>query len=235
MNNRLRGMACSLAALVFGSLATLDADIIYNNSTNDLSTRFNPGTLEVGDEIILAGSARFLTNFSFEFWGTNTANPSAFSSTVTATVRFYLNDGPLFNGYATPGTLVYSSGPFAINPTARSTLIYTAGSDFPSGGLFLGSGPGGTLLTNMTWSVQFAGMGPTDSAGVDIYSPPVVGGEHTDYWEYNGVSWSLKTNSLPMDFAAVMQASAPEPSPMVLAILGGVGLLLWRQWLVRKA
>jgi hypothetical protein len=213
--------------VIFGSIATLNADIIYNNSTNDLSTRFNPGTLEVGDEIILAGSARFLTNFSFEFWGTNTANPSAFSSTVTATVRFYLNDGPLFNGYATPGTLVYSSGSFAINPTARSTLIYTAGSDFPSGGLFLGSGPGGTLLTNMTWSVQFAGMGPTDTAGVDLYSPPVVGGEHTDYWEYNGSAWSLKTNSLPMDFAAVMQASAPEPSPMVLSLLGGLGMLIW--------
>jgi len=227
MTSRLRRMACCFAAFVFGSIAALNADTIYNNSTNDLMTRFDPGTKEVGDEIILAGSARFLTNFSFEFWGTNTANPSAFSSTVTATVRFYLNDGPLFNGYATPGTLVYSSGPFAITPTVRSTLIYKAGSDFPLGGLFLGSGPGGTLLTNLTWSVQFAGMGATDSAGVDIYSPPVVGGEHTDYWEYNGVAWSLKTNSVPMDFAAVMQASAPEPSPVVLSILGGFAMLLW--------
>ena len=235
MNKLFRRMTCWLAALFFGSLAALNADTIYNNSTNDLMTRFPPGTLEVGDEIILAGSARYLTNFSFEFWGTNTANPSAFSSTVTATVRFYLNDGPLFNGYAAPGTLVYSSGPFSISPTARSTLIYKAGSDFPSGGLFLGSGPGGTLLTNLTWSVQFAGMGATDSAGVDIYSPPVVGGEHTDYWEYNGVSWSLKTNSVPMDFAAVLQASVPEPSPVVLSILGGLGLLFWRHRLSRKA
>src|SRR5438445_11555785 len=92
----------------------LFADQIYNNSTNDLLTRFNPGTLEVGDEIILASSARYLTNFSFEFWGTNTANPSAFSGSVTATVRFYLNDGTLFNGYAAPGTLLYTSGPFSI-------------------------------------------------------------------------------------------------------------------------
>lgn len=234
VNNLLRRTEFILAALFFGSLAASNADIIYNNSTNDLLTRFDPGTKEVGDELILAGSARFLTNFSFEFWGTNTGNPSAFSGTVTATVRFYLNDGPLFNGYATPGTPVYSSGPFAITPTARSTLIFTAGSDFPSGGLFLGSGPGGSLLTNMTWSVQFAGMGATDSAGVDIYSPPVVGGEHTDYWEYNGVAWSLKTNSVPMDFAAVMAASAPEPSPVVLAILGSLSLLILRNGLLRK-
>jgi hypothetical protein len=235
MNKLLRRMACWPAVIIFGSLTALNADTIYNNSTNDLLTRFNPGTLEVGDEIILAGSARYLTNFSFEFWGTNTANPGAFSGTVTATVRFYLNDGPLFNGYATPGTLVYSSGSFSIIPTARSTLTFKAGSDFPLGGLFLGSGPGGTLLTNLTWSVQFAGMGLTDSAGVDIYSPPVVGGEHTDYWEYNGIAWSLKTNSVPMDFAAVLQASAPEPAPFVLSILGGMGLLLWRSRRSRKA
>src|SRR5215471_4089413 len=233
VNNRLKRKGCIFAAGLV-SVTALNADVIYNNTTNDLTTRFDPGTKEVGDEIILAGSARFLTNFSFEFWGTNTANPSAFSSTVTATVRFYLNDGPLFNGYATPGTLAYSSGPFAIAPTARSTLIYKAGSDFPLGGLFLGSGPGGTLLTNMTWSVQFAGMGPTDSAGVDIYSPPVVGGEHTDYWEYSGFAWTLKTNGVPMDFAAVLQSTVPEPSPVVMCILGGLGILLWRFRLLRK-
>jgi len=234
VNKLLRRLACWLAAFFFSALASLNADSIYNNSANDLLTRFNPGALEVGDEIILAGSARYLTNFSFEFWGTNTANPSAFSGSVTATVRFYLNDGTLFNGYAAPGTLLYTSGPFSITPTARSTAIFTAGADFPVNGLFLGPGPGGTLLTNVTWSVQFAGMGPTDSAGVDIFSPPVVGGEHTDYWENSGVAWSLKTNSVPVDFAAVLQA-APEPSPFALSILGGLGMLLWRRRLSRKA
>jgi hypothetical protein len=220
--------------LFFGSVGALNAATIYNNATNDLLVRFDPGTREVGDEIILSGVERYLTNFSFEFWGTNTANPSAFSSPVTATVRFYLNDGPLFNGYATPGTMLYNSGPFSISPTARNTLIFKAGLDFPVNGLFLGPGPGGGLLTNLTWSVQFAGMGATDSAGVDIYSPPVVGGEHTDYWEYTAGAWSLKTNGVPMDFAAVLQAS-PEPSPMVLSLLGGLSMLFWWRRLARRA
>ncbi len=233
MNYQLRRMVCGITALWFGSVAGLNAATIYNNTTNDLLTRFDPGTREVGDEIILAGTDRFLTNFAFEFWGTNTANLNAFSSPVTATVRFYLNNGALFNGYKTPGTLLYSSGPFSISPTSRSIAIFTAGTDFPIGGLFLGPGPGGTLLTNVTWSVQFAGMGATDSAGVDIFSPPTVGGEHTDYWEFSGSAWSLKTNSLPMDFAAILQA-APEPSPLALAILGGLSLLMLRHRLLRK-
>ena len=48
---------------------------IYSNSVKDLSIRFDPGTLEVGDEILLAGSERYLTNFDFEFWGTSTSGP----------------------------------------------------------------------------------------------------------------------------------------------------------------
>ena len=54
----------------------LPAVVIFDNSANDLVTRFEPGTNEVGDEIILAGTERYLTNFSFEFWGTNTDRKS---------------------------------------------------------------------------------------------------------------------------------------------------------------
>ena len=32
------------------------ATVIFNNSTNDLVTRFDAGTNEVGDEILLAGT-----------------------------------------------------------------------------------------------------------------------------------------------------------------------------------
>src|SRR5439155_21249509 len=42
---------------------------VYDNSVNDLLFRFDPGTLEVGDEIILSGPAEELAEFSFEFWG----------------------------------------------------------------------------------------------------------------------------------------------------------------------
>jgi hypothetical protein len=206
------------SALSIGLALPLRATTIYDNSSNDLLTRFNPGTNEVGDEILLAGTERYLTNFSFEFWGANTASPTSFAGAVEAQVRFYENNGPNFNGYATPGTMFWSSGWFSVpSPTDRSTFVFTEGADFPVGGLFLPS-------TDMTWSVQFEGMGATDSVGVDIYSPPTVGQDYPDYWENDG-GWQLLTNSVPMDFAARMDASIPEPSVATLAILGGLGIL----------
>lgn len=207
----------ALTALGAGFLQVAHADVIFNNSTNDLNTRFNPGTLEVGDEILLAGTARYLYNFSFEYWGT--ASGASFAGPVEARVQFYVNNGALFNGYPTPGTNFFDSGWFGgFSPTPRLTLDFTAGNDFPSTGL---------LITNsdITWSVTFRGMGAGDNVGVDIYSPPVVGSDYPDYWENNG-GWALKTNSIPMDFATVWEASiapVPEPSAIALLLLGGAG------------
>lgn len=214
-----------LAALSLGTNAR--ATTIYDNSVNDLLTRFNPGLLEVGDQIVLAGTERFLTNFSFEYYATNTANPSALAgANVEARVRFYLNDGVLFNGYATPGTMFYDSGLFSVGlPTDRSTFVFTAGSDFAFGGLYIPA-------NEITWSVQFSGLGGTDEVGVDIYSPPVVGANYPDYWE-NNAGWSLKTNTVPMNFAAQFQATVPEPSALTLLAVAGLGFLC-TGWRLRK-
>ena len=224
----------SLVALWASSAAAGSAQtVIFNNSTNDLSIRFNPGTTEVGNEILLApGTPRFLTTFSFEFWGTNTASPgnSSFAGPVTAEVRFYENNGPLSSGAASPGTMFYDSGAISLasigaTPTARNTLAFAAGSDFPSTGLFIPT-------DDMTWSVQFSGMGATDSVGVDLYYPATVGQTYGDYWAFNGSSWLLETNSEApaSSFGAYMEATVPEPSSLMLSIFGGLGIgtLAWR-------
>ena len=63
-------LCLGLASLL--SLSALAQAPIYDNSVNDKKFRFNPGTLQVGDEIIVAGGAgQYLTKFSFEFYGTN--------------------------------------------------------------------------------------------------------------------------------------------------------------------
>src|SRR5574340_1842514 len=98
-------------ALCCALIGPLGATTIFDNSVNDLGTRFNPGTLEVGDEILLASTERYLTNFSFEYWGTSSG--ASFAGPVEARVRFYQNDGAPFNGYATPGSLFYDSGWFS--------------------------------------------------------------------------------------------------------------------------
>ena len=83
------------------------------------------------------------------------------------------------------------------------------------------------VVSNMTWTVQFRGMGAGDAVGVELYSPPVVGQDYPDYWQNDGSGdWELMTNSVPMDFAALMQATVPEPSMLVLSIFGGLGLLI---------
>ena len=215
-----------LGALWLGFTLPLGAATpIFDNSVNDLTVRFDPGTYEVGDQILLANTERYLTEFSFEFWGTNTLSPgnATFAGAVEARVQFYRNDGAPFNGYATPDNAFFTSPWFSVGtPTARSTLIFTAGVglDFPSGGLYI-------PVDEMTWSVQFRGMGATDSVGVDIYSPPVVGADYPDYWQNNGGSWTLLTNTVPMNFAARMDANAtiPEPSVVALLLAGGLGIL----------
>ena len=198
----------AVGALWMGIGAPLRATIIFNNSANDETNRFDPGTTEVGDEIILQGPERYLTNFSFEFWGTNSiissSNSTSFNGSVSACVRFYQNNGPLFNGYRSPGTKFYDSGFFPIAPTPRSTENFIVGSDFPWTGLFL------PVTSNMTWSVQFRGMNTGDTVGVDLYTPPVVGHDYPDYWLNAGGTWLLMTNNsgVHIDFGAVMQARA---------------------------
>jgi hypothetical protein len=213
----------SSLVLVTAFDSTLSAAIIFDNSVNDLHARFEPGTLEVGDELILAGTERYLTNFSFEFWGENSADANVFAGEITARVRFYLNDGPPFNGYLTPGTVFYDSDWFPVpGPTSRSTFVFVAGSDFPAEGLYLPS-------SRMTWSVQFQGMGTTDSVGVDLYSPPIVGLDFIDYWERHE-DWLLRTNFVSMNFAARMEASAlsqAAPPLLQIAVSAGQVVLTW--------
>jgi hypothetical protein len=235
MKNALRIHVCLvISVLSFGLTLPLVAQTtIYNNSTNDLAIRFNPGLSQVGNEIVLAGTDRYLTQFSFEYWGLS-SNPSSFAGQITAEVRFYLNNGPLFNTYASPNALPFYDTTFAVPaPTSRSTFVFS-GADFgPSGSLFLPT----TSSVDMTWTVQFSGMGLGDSVGLDLYGPPTVGATFGDYWQNNGGGWQLLTNSLvPPNsaFGADMLAAVPEPSMLALSVLGGLGLLVAARRFGRK-
>jgi hypothetical protein len=228
-------LAISVLCLCF--TMPLAAATIYNNSTNDLSIRFNPGTTEIGNEIILTpGPARYLTDFSFEYWALS-SNPNSFAGQIQARLEFYQNNGPLFNGYATPGTSFYDSGWFTVPaPTPRSTFRFSvAGGDFNSAPLLM------PVVSNMTWTVQFQGMGLGDSVGVDLYGPPTVGETYGDFWQKIGTSWSLMNNSLTPPYAsfaadmiAVTAAEVPEPSTLALSIFGGLGLLIVARRVGRK-
>jgi hypothetical protein len=217
-----RTIVCALPFL--GLALTASAEVIFDNSANDLGRRFDPQGLEAGDQIVLAGSARHCTNFSFEYWGDSSV-PGSFAGAVEARVRFYRNDGANYQGYATPGTLFYDSDWFSVEPTLRSTVVFLQGSDFPAGGLYLPS-------PEFTWSVQFRGLGPGDAAGVDLYAPIATGLGYDDYWEKDpGSGWTLKTNSnAVVSFAAKIEASnGPPPVPPSLQMIasGGQVMVSW--------
>lgn len=205
--------------------------VLFDNTVHDLGTRFNPGSYQVGDQITLAGTGNLLY-FSFEWYGINTIHPDSFSGAIQAQVRMYYNNGTLFNGYAAPGTMFFNEtylfSDVGATPTPRSTEEFFAGLDFPSGGLPITS-------PDITWSVQFTGLGAGDEVGLDLYSPPAVGaevGDFGDYWQNAGSGWTLNTNTVAMDFGAYM--AAPEPSSMTLSLVGGLGILFASRWFRRK-
>jgi hypothetical protein len=218
-----------------GLVQPLQAEVIYSNATNDLGQRFVlANNLQVGDQIILDGTARYMTLFRFEYWGANSLSPLSglFDGDVQARVRFYLNNGAEYHGYLSPGTNFFDSGWFSMNvaglgTTERSTIIFQSGTDWGAGGLYIPA-------NEMTWSVEFGGLSSFDSVGLDIYSPPTVGQNYPDYWESTVAGWVLRTNVVAMDFAALITAQVPEPSAVVLWIAGGVALLAFanrtRRW-----
>ena len=184
--------------VILGQAKTLQAAVVvYDNSANDLNTRFNTGLSEVGDEIILDGGATTITKFVIQYWGLN------FSGDETMQVRIYKNDGADWDAvYKLPGTKIFDSGAFTIGSTTRSTLTFD--SDF---------GAGLDVPGRFTWTVQYSGInaGAGESAGLDLYSPPTVGSNFSDYW-VNSSPWELRTSpGTSMDFAATIQA-VPEPS-----------------------
>lgn len=202
------------------------ADTIYDNSTNDQLVRLDPGTLEVGDEIVLAGTARYLTNFSFEYWGTS-LTPGQFAGNVEVCIRFYMNNGIAVSGYPSPGTKFYESGWFAIQPSERTVLEYVTPADLPPQGLLIPA-------TEMTWSAQFRGLGFGDAAGVDLYGPVSAGLGYPDYWVNTLTGWQLETNSTSaINFAAQFKASqTPVVTRPTLAIssLPGKTVVSWPDW-----
>jgi hypothetical protein len=226
--NQRWNLAMAVGAVCVSSCLSASGTVIYDNSKNDLGIQFDPGTLEVGDEIILAGTARMLQMFSFEYWGT--ASGASFAGNVKAEVKFYLNDGLPFNGYSTPKTVFYDSGLFNVpSPTSRNIFVFTAGSQFASAGLFIPA-------SDITFSVQFSGLGAGDNLGLDLYSPPVVGQNYPDFWENTPTGWELMqypNGEPPVNFAAIFDA-VPETTGFETIAITALALVGFSTFLKRK-
>ncbi len=218
----LRRLALMGVVVLLAQAVRAQAQFVFSDSTTDLNLRFNPGINEVGDEIVLASdTGRYLSDSRFQYWGVD------LGAGAQAAVRFYANDGlPSMSGPNMPPTLQLDSDWLSIVPTNRATLGFN---DFVTGAAHPLTGP---VPDDFTWTVQFRELGPSGSAGVDLYNPPTVGSDYKDYWYNDGTSWDLMaaTNGTPVNFAAQIQA-VPEPSVIWLSLLGALTVFgsKWRR------
>jgi hypothetical protein len=184
-----------LSTLAFGVSLVRGAELIYDNSGPGDPTGVWYSTLEIGDEIILGTNitSHVLTQLQIEYFGDFTP-----SGDETIQVRIYKNDGvPTKNGFATPGTLLYDSGPYNIKTnyeTWTSTFLNV------------------TLPDDMTWTVQFSGLtgAAGDRAGLLFRSPPTVGTSFNDAWRKNDSGWQTVVFTKPANFAARLTSDLPK-------------------------
>lgn len=188
---------------------TAIGNVVYDNTTTDSNARFNPGLLEVGDEVLLNTDFRAgnpgatITNFSFQYYGVN------FSGDEQMRFRIYANDGAESpSGRLEPGSILFDSALFSIGATDRLVInISDLSINVPN---------------RFTWSVQFTGITGGEEAGLDLYSPPSTGLNYVNYWKNTGGTWTLEEDPMGanIDFAARIEA-VPEPSTLALGVLGG--------------
>jgi hypothetical protein len=173
---RLRFIVWTLllpALLLALKLAPARAELVYDN-TDTGGTNVYYSLLEYGDEIILTGTNRVISQFSFEYFGDFTP-----TGDETARLRLYKMDGPkTADGDPAPGTVLYDSGVFSISPGYQPPKF---------------TGLSVTVPTDITWTVEFGGLtGITgDRAGLVFRDKPSVGSSFDDFWLKQQNNWKL--------------------------------------------
>jgi len=222
----LQALMCA-GAVVVCCLGSARANTIYANTNSFNGNMFTMANgQEVGDEITVpAGSS--LASFAFEYDA-----PALLAANVAVDVRFYLNNGVLYNGYNTPSTLLFDSGwymntlagniPSGPGPGGNSayTLLYTT-SDFSSGAQN-GWAPNFTVPTDFTFTITWTNLDGSSQVDMPLANntPGISSGE---YWLNNNGTWELLTNSAtPGNLLVDFEGQVPEPSVFALTAIGGV-------------
>jgi hypothetical protein len=195
-----------VAAALFAT--ALEGAIVYDNTSN-FEQLFNDSRLESGDEVTLAGTARVITEFAFEYYA-----EFATTGDETAKVRFYRMDGaPGENPFNTPGTLLYESSAFGIESGYRTVRISELA-------LWI---PGDTFM----FSVEFRGVTAEESVGLLYYDPPTVGTSGSYFWEKENGAWSAVASvDAGNNFSARVTAEAALQITSVGNVANGVAVIV---------
>lgn len=209
-------MVAIVAALTVLSVSAL-AEIVYDNTLNNLGSYIPSPTTEFGDQITLstATSSRLLTNFKFDYYLAPTA-----SGNESLTFKLYANDGP--NG--TPQTDLTAGKTWSVSLAPGFNNV-----DFG----FDQTGPFKVSLPEtFTWSVLFAGVEGQEHAGLLMFDPPTVGTSFSDFWEKQpDGSWkTMQVLGAAVNFSAQVTA-VPELGTLQYGLMGG---LAWIGFAIRR-
>jgi hypothetical protein len=188
--------AIGLLVAFSGWRASEAAEIVYDNSATYLEADYE-STNEYGDEVILAGTARIVTEIQIEYYGEFVRNGDEL-----VRLRFYENTGPIWNGvpeYRTPASPPLYEDTFQVS-TGFQVLVITV--------------PNILVPDHFTWTVQFLGVSqaPNDRAGLLHYNPPTVGQSFDDFWERLPSGWApLAREDVKNNFGARILAIQGAP------------------------
>lgn len=190
------------------------SQVVYQHSGSG-NFSYTTGS-EYGDEVVLpthviSGVQWVITGFSFEY----AAN---YALAGGLTFRIYEQNGVPISGSASPGTEIYEKAIDIVNGGAVVNIdfAYDAANTIPN---------------RLTYTVQFSGLLPGNTAGLIIPGgTPAIGSSANDFWEKTGSGandWALKAfnpGSPSANFVATITA-VPEPSTVAMMV-AGVGLVL---------
>ncbi len=232
MKTASTGKLLAFIASVGVALNAQAQQVIYlNNSQPVGGAAFR--SEEFGDEIAF-GSDEWEDNFILSGIGLEYYTSEVAGSMV---IRVRQNNGPAHPDLAftyEPGTILYES---------RSILL---GHSFDLDNLeVLSPGTGSLLIegeditpailpNRVTVTVEFSGLNEGQEVGIITRNPPEPGQSSNDFWistedDEGNVSWTLRgiegtTGNFALEIVAV-----PEPSAILLSILGAAAFLLLRR------
>ena len=233
MPNRSHACCALLIAsvLLACGIASSAPEVVYSNTdvpTTDTIApdgfvyfnRFDPaapmGDELIGDEIILARTERYVTQFDLLL---SSSEPTTLSL-LTLTLRN--NDGIVWSmgGYPEgPGTEIWTGTLSNVSVIGATTVVFNL--------------PRVLVPDRFTWMVA----ADSNVAGPATYAPPKVGLPSPDFmdclWDIDSATgdiYAIGLSKPPSDFgAAILAEATPEPASAALLLLGGGALLRRRR------
>ncbi len=194
----------AIILVLFGALipgAVVGSEVVYDNLRNEFNNMVTFRSNEYGDEVVLSGTARVVTEFECQYYADFTP-----TGAEGAIVRFYEGDGWYVSPYGripAPDKLLYQSA-FIKVQTGFNVLSLR--------GLSV------RVPDQFTWTVQWVGFAQTagNLAGLSHFDPPVIGASYDDFWTKIDNNWEPANfgGMPPANFAARVIASTEIPAPL---------------------